>query len=183
MTGEWLSYARYLRLVLEHKWYVLLAGLRTGAPLGNLLIHDWSKFTPAEAPHYARQFYGGGGDPLGFSQAWNHHQKINPHHWEYWVLVAGHGRGGYADGSALPMPESCVREMVADWLAATRVFDGAWPESMETWEWWQKSFSRLRLHEETRAMALAIATKTVPQLSTKRGCSFSESSPARRQAD
>ena len=39
---------RYLGYVVRHKWFVFRAGLRTGAPLWRLVIHDWSKFTPAE---------------------------------------------------------------------------------------------------------------------------------------
>jgi hypothetical protein len=43
---------------VRHKWFVLLAGLKTGAPLWRLIIHDWSKFTPAERGPYVRPFYG-----------------------------------------------------------------------------------------------------------------------------
>lgn len=39
---------RYALYVARHKWFVLLAGRRTGAPLWRLLVHDWSKLTPAE---------------------------------------------------------------------------------------------------------------------------------------
>jgi hypothetical protein len=49
--------------------------------------------------------------------AWLHHQKWNKHHWEYWVIPS-HG--------PLNMPDKYVREMVADWFAAGRAFDGAW---------------------------------------------------------
>jgi hypothetical protein len=49
---------RYLSYVLRHKWWVLVAGLKVGAPLWRLLIHDWSKFTPAEWGPYVATFYG-----------------------------------------------------------------------------------------------------------------------------
>ena len=42
------AHLRYLGYVLRHKWFVLVAGLKVGAPLWRLLIHDWSKFTAAE---------------------------------------------------------------------------------------------------------------------------------------
>ena len=154
---------KYIWLTVKHKWFVLLAGLKTKAPLWRLVIHDWSKFTPSEAPHYGRQFFGAGDDPLGFSRAWNHHQKTNPHHLEYWVMASGHERGGFPDGSALPMPEHFVREMVADWLGACRAYEGAWPSSFETWAWWQKNFARLNLHPETRELALKVATEILPE--------------------
>jgi hypothetical protein len=81
---------RYLQYVLRHKWYVLLAGIRTGAPLWRLFIHDWSKFTPVEWGAYVRWFYGGdrsSAAKVAFDRAWNHHQKLNKHHWQYWLLT------------------------------------------------------------------------------------------------
>jgi hypothetical protein len=41
-----MKHVRYLSYVVRHKWFVLLAGIKTGAPLWRLLIHDWSKFAP-----------------------------------------------------------------------------------------------------------------------------------------
>ena len=95
-----MAHLRYLRYVLRHKWFVLLAGLKVGAPLWRLLIHDWSKFLPVEWVAYARYFYGGWRNwPEGptkehaktlvqpaFDRAWLHHQKANKHHWQYWLL-------------------------------------------------------------------------------------------------
>jgi hypothetical protein len=49
---------QYLSYVVRHKWFVLLAGLRTGAPLWRLIIHDWSKFLPCEWFPYVNYFYG-----------------------------------------------------------------------------------------------------------------------------
>ncbi|MFC3833474.1 DUF5662 family protein [Deinococcus rufus] len=152
---------RYAWLTVRHKVYVLQAGRRTGAPLLNLLLHDWHKFTPSELPHYARQFFGPADDPLGFSFAWHHHQALGKHHWEYWVMVSGHGRGGYPDGAALPMPERYVREMVADWLGASKAYDGAFPTSLSTWPRWQANFDRITLHPQTRRQAYAVAAAAV----------------------
>lgn len=154
---------QYLWLTCKHKWFVFRAGLKTKTPLHLLIIHDWSKFTPSEAPHYGRQFFGSKDDPLGFSRAWNHHQKTNPHHWEYWVMVTGHNRGGFPDGSALPMPEKYAREMLADWLGASRAYEGKWPKSLESWNWWAKNFAGLNLHPETRAFLLRIVAEIVPE--------------------
>ncbi len=62
---------KYFILTLKHKWFVLLAGLRVRKiPLWRLIIHDWSKFTKYELPHYERQFFGDKGDPEGFAKAW-----------------------------------------------------------------------------------------------------------------
>jgi hypothetical protein len=151
----------WVLLVCKHKYFVFIAGLKTKTNLWRLLKHDFSKFYLSEAPHYANQFFGEKNNSLGFSYAWNHHQKCNDHHWEYWVLVTGHNRGGYPDGSPLPMPEQCIREMVADWFAASRAYEGKWPQSFESWTWWNENFEKIRLHPETRKLCLKIAQVTM----------------------
>jgi hypothetical protein len=141
---------KYIILTIKHKWFVFLAGIQIKVPLWNLLVHDLSKFSLSEAPHYGRQFYGEKNDPIGFSCAWNHHQKCNKHHWEYWVMVTGHNRGGVSDGFVLPMPKKYIKEMVADWLGATRAYVGKWPETLETWNWYKDNFKSIKLHPDTR---------------------------------
>jgi hypothetical protein len=123
--------------------------------LWRLIIHDWTKFTPAEAPHYGRMQFGAGDDISGFAYAWNHHSKLNPHHWEFWIPLTAHRlspRRSQA-GTPLPMPEWAVREMVADWLGAARLHNGSWPETAEGWEWLHGARPSMKLHDETQ-MAL-----------------------------
>jgi len=145
---------KYFILTLKHKWFVFLAGLRTKAPLWRLLIHDWTKLMPAELPHYQRQFFGKKNDPLGFITAWTHHQNAHPHHWEYWIPRTGHNRctKPYPDNVPIPMPEWAVREMVADWLGASRAYEGKMPKSLREWDWYMKSYHQKvepRLHYAT----------------------------------
>lgn len=143
---------KYIWLTIKHKWFVLVAGLRTKAPLWRLIIHDWTKFTPSEAPHYGRQFFGDHGNPYAFIKAWIHHQNHNPHHWEYWIPRSGHNRCDppYQDGHPVPMPEWAVREMVADWLGAGRAYEGCWPDVMH-WKWLKENRGKMILHPETEA--------------------------------
>jgi hypothetical protein len=147
---------KFLNLVFWHKVYVMRAGTWSRAPLWLLLIHDWSKFMPWELPHYARQLKGAGGDPVGFETAWNHHQKTNPHHWEYWIPVSRHSRGEWKDGVPLPIPEKYLREMAADWMASTRGVMGSWPTDIASWKWYQDNKHRIRLHPESGAQYMAI---------------------------
>lgn len=135
---------RYLLLTLKHKWFVFLAGQKLGVPLYLLILHDWSKFSWDELPHYQRQFFGDAADPLGFSYAWNHHQKANKHHWEYWIPITGHSKGGYQDMSPLPMPEKYALEMIADFMGANRAYEGKWPGT--TWPWWEKNRDKILSH-------------------------------------
>lgn len=137
--------------ILVHKWFVLVAGFRTNVGLWQLLVHDLSKFSLSEFPHYARKFYGDGQNDEEFALAWLHHENYNPHHWNHWVP-----RSGKFKGVPRKMPERYVREMVADWLAASRSYEGAWPTSLAEWGWFQANFNNLELHDDTRALVLAV---------------------------
>lgn len=144
---------KYAWLTLKHKWFVFRAGLRTKAPLWRLIIHDWSKFTPSELPRYGRQFFGAADRPDEFIAAWIHHQNHNPHHWEYWIPRTGHNRCSppHPDNQPVPMPEWAVREMVADWIGASRAYSGEWPVP-GNWPWLEKNGRKPVLHLDTRLM-------------------------------
>lgn len=136
----------YLKYVLRHKWYVLLECVRLDAGLWRGLVHDWSKFLPSEWHPYAFTFYGPDGagrylETTEFNQAWNAHQKRQPHHWQYWVLR--HDDGGT---SALPMPTVYIREMVADWVGAGKAIPGG----KSAIEWYAAYRQRLILEPATR---------------------------------
>lgn len=83
------GHLRYARYVLRHKWFVWREGRKLGLGVWQLLIHDWSKFLPSEWLPYARYFYGKPGEAgrQEFDLAWLLHQKRNPHHWQFWVLL------------------------------------------------------------------------------------------------
>lgn len=141
MTGH-LRYARYL---LRHKWFVFVAGLKTGAPPWRLVIHDWSKVTPAEWGPYVRSFYGP--QPRTdavkeeFDAAWLHHLHRNAHHWQYWVLREDDG-----GTKLLTMPLPLIREMVADWMGAGRAITGRWDIA----EWYIANEQTIQLDRSTR---------------------------------
>ena len=142
---------KYLWLTLRHKWFVFQAGLKVGAGLWDLITHDLSKLSLSELPAYGRQFYGPADDSDGFIEAWTYHQNRNKHHWEYWIPRTGHNRCNppHPDGQPVVMPWRYVREMVADWLGASRAYDGRWPE-FNKWPWLVSKFRHMTLHPETR---------------------------------
>lgn len=152
MTANFRPTCKFLWRTLVHKYWVFKAGLRTKAPVWRLVIHDWTKFTPSEAPHYGRRHYGAKDDILGFVYAWNHHSKANPHHWEFWIPVTAHRLSPVQPGTPLPMPEWAVREMVADWLGASKSYEGFFPSSLGKWKWYHGEKKKLRLHEDTWAL-------------------------------
>ena len=143
---------KYAWLTVKHKAFVFRVGFRTGASIRRLLLHDISKFRPSELFHYARQFYGDASDPEGFIQSWTKHQNRNPHHWEYWIPRTGHNRCDppYPDNEPIPMPMWAVREMLADWLGASRAYEGKWPD-MGNWTWYEGAKGKMRLHPITQA--------------------------------
>lgn len=139
------KHLKYLSYVCRHKWFVFRAGLKTGAPLWRLVIHDWSKFTPAEWGPYVESFYSGRPREETkevFQRGWLHHIHNNPHHWLHWVLM-------HEDGtrSAFEMSYHLTEEMVADWMGAGRAITGHW----DIHEWYEKNGPRMLLHSTTRA--------------------------------
>ena len=147
---------KYAWLAVRHKWFVLLAGLRIGCPIGRLLAHDLLKFSRAELPHYGRQFFGDRGDPDGFAAAWLHHQNRNDHHWEYWIPRTAHNRDDpeMKPPGPMEMPHGAVLEMVADWVGACRAYEGRWPRG--SWEWYERRAGEIELHPATRRKVEAV---------------------------
>ncbi len=139
------SHWKYLKYVLRHKWYVLWAGWKIGAPKWRLLVHDWTKFLPREWLPYTKFFYGEKTPAAAadFKIAWNHHQKHNPHHWQFWVLVNDSDEPKI---SALDMPEHFIREMVADWVGAGLAITG----QVEVQKWYNANYDQIILSERTR---------------------------------
>ncbi len=156
------KHLKYISYLLRHKWFVLVAGIQTGAPLWRLIIHDWSKFLPLEWLAYANFFYGPWrlshepdqklveGLHDQFDVAWLHHQHLNPHHWQYWILREDSGLI-----RALEMPNHFVAEMVADWAGAGRTITGRW----EVLEWYASNDHKIILHPETRLQVLEILVR------------------------
>lgn len=156
-----ISSLKYLRYVLIHKWHVFLWCCHYGMPLAGI-AHDLSKFLPVEWSPYVDKFYGGPW-PLAwygearnvfgdmhtqpwvdrrFDEAWNHHQKANPHHWQYWVLLKDDG-----DTKILDMPLRYRKEMLSDWRGASMAITG----KDNTLSWYAKNTDKMLLHPRTRA--------------------------------
>lgn len=149
-----LMHLRYLRYIMRHKYFVFRAGLVVGGiPLVRLLWHDWSKFTPAEWFPYAEHFYGPDrGKPNRpsnpfFVKAWLHHVHLNPHHWNHWCLVGNSGKM-----KPLDMPETYIREMVADWMGAGKGIDNTYDPT----DWWEENEVMVEMTMNTRRRVLEL---------------------------
>lgn len=154
------AHLKYLWYVLRHKWFVFLWCCRLGIPLAGL-THDLSKFRPSEWFPYVDYFYGGEWPSRHhphvnyvygnrytrdwvrgrFNAAWNHHQKRNPHHWQYWVLLEDSG-----NIIMLNMPMRYRKEMLADWRGASTAITG----KDNTKRWYAENKEKMAIHPEVR---------------------------------
>lgn len=151
------AHLSYLRYVLRHKWFVFLSCRKWKVPVWRAIVHDWTKFTPSEWTPYVHSFYNPDGSrknpktqnttlevsKLGddFRVAWNSHQKHNHHHWQYWVLINDE------DGiQPLEMPETYVREMMADWEGAGLAITGV----ADNKDWYVRNKEKFIFHPKTR---------------------------------
>ncbi|MCY9697340.1 DUF5662 family protein [Paenibacillus alginolyticus] len=110
------AYWRYFLYIMNHKLNVLIECWKEGLYFQGV-IHDFSKFSPAEFFPYAKKFYSGKplvlDEELNWKYAWLRHKRKNKHHWEYWVINPN-------TNEALPMPKKYVIEMVCDWRSFSR---------------------------------------------------------------
>lgn len=143
--------AMYTARLKEHIERVQEAAvLQLGMGWDEIGPHDSSKWGEAEFWPYALKFCWPGNvgqSPLiaaridaDFDRAWLHHLHNNPHHWQYWLLQYDSG-----PHKALPMPPLYAREMVADWLGASKAYTGSWDMT----KWLRQNMGRIWLHPET----------------------------------
>ncbi len=119
------------------------------------LVHDLSKYSPAEFIPGAKYFVGYRSPndmqrrAEGYSSAWLHHKGRNKHHFEYWTdyLVDENGKVG---SGFVKMPVKYVAEMFADRIAACKVYQGKDYTDASPLEYFQKGKHRGNfMHEET----------------------------------
>lgn len=125
----------HLKTVLTHKWWVFYYCCKFRMPLRGLL-HDLSKFSPVEFFESVK-YYSGTRSPIdackediGWSKAWMHHKGRNKHHYEYWQDNFDNG------GEPLLMPFEQSVEMLCDYLAAGRAYNGKKFTFTGEYTWW-----------------------------------------------
>ena len=146
--GQWI-----LNMIDEKKLNDILPKLHTNTIINMLFIHDSSKFHPVEYDPYDKYFYFNDGSPdiqKDFDYAWLRHIHMNPHHWQYWVLVSDD------EGKPKPLdiPDDVIIEMVSDWWSFSwkkRMEDtGTFDDLYEVFDWFDDHKGKMILTESTR---------------------------------
>lgn len=141
----------HFRNILVHKYWVYYFGRKLGIGRWRLIKHDISKFSFTEFIESVK-YYQGTSSPIpackkdnGYSKAWQHHKGRNQHHYEYWT-------DNYDTGITLiPMPFECMEEMIADWCAAGRTYQGKDWSFASQCDWWEnKKKTNPSIHELTK---------------------------------
>ncbi|MBQ9958817.1 MAG: catalase [Oscillospiraceae bacterium] len=113
---------RHFITITKHRHAVMRHCFKAGIPWRGLL-HDLSKYSPAEFIPGARYYQGNKSPQVeerrvhGYSAAWLHHKGRNKHHFEYWSdYVAGVGV------APIEMPKQYLIEMFCDRVAACKIY-------------------------------------------------------------
>lgn len=171
---------QYTKYVIEHIYNVksgyrwlkknlpeLFENQDKGKITRTILKHDLSKFSPkSEFKPYREHFYGDKDEKEEekFTDAWNHHQKMNKHHWQYWVMADGDGKN-----YALDMPYENIIEMICDWWAFSRLHENLY----EIFQWYNSNKSKMILSQKTRKTVERILSKIKKKLDEQKNNSKS----------
>jgi hypothetical protein len=135
--------------ILEENGYTERFGFYTKESFENIDRHDESKYNSEEYIPYLNHFYPKAGttgkEPeimKAYDIAWNIHQKKNPHHWQYWVLVRDEGKM-----KALDMEFPYIVECLCDWHS----FSQKDPKST-AYNWYQQNSKNMIFSPATREL-------------------------------
>jgi hypothetical protein len=119
------------------------------------LLHDLSKYSPAEFMTGVLYFQGNKSpnaaerDEKGYSGAWLHHKGRNKHHYEYWTDISTKDRIGTV---GVKMPLRYVAEMLADRIAACRVYQKDAYTERSAWNYYKINGDIITIHPETKLL-------------------------------
>ena len=116
---------QHFKTITTHRLLVMGFCFRMGLYRQGL-THDLSKYSPVEFWNGARYYQGvrspnaAEREEKGYSEAWIHHKGRNRHHYEYWTDMSPVTK----TYEPVPVPRRYLAEMVADRIAACKVYEG-----------------------------------------------------------
>ena len=144
------NFLGHLHTINHHRRLVRQGCFRMGLYWQGL-THDLSKYARVEFSTGVR-YYQGTRSPntaereeKGWSEAWMHHKGRNRHHWEYWTDLDMKTKA-YAP---VPMPQKYLAEMVADRIAACKIYQGERYTDASAYDYYERSRGHILIHPET----------------------------------
>lgn len=144
---------KHFNTVNKHRFMVLKHCVKAGI-IYRGLMHDLSKYSPAEFITSAR-FYVGYKSPTeferkkyGYSKVWMHHKGRNKHHFEYWTDYSNVTRRL----EPVKMPIVYVKEMFCDRVAAGKVYLGDKYTNENPIDYYNNGSAKYQMHPETAAL-------------------------------
>ncbi|MBE5922578.1 MAG: catalase [Lachnospiraceae bacterium] len=145
----------HLKTINHHKMLVMKHCFKIGLYKQGLL-HDLSKYTPAEFLTGVKYYQDGKRSPnnaereaTGCSTAWLHHKGRNKHHLEYWI---DYGLSKDDTMVGCRMPIKYVLEMFCDRVAASKNYNKGTYTDADPYLYYAKSREHYLIHEETREL-------------------------------
>ncbi len=136
--------------ITKHRHMVVRLCFRAGIGWQGLR-HDLSKYSPTEFWQGAR-YYSGKHSPIrderlhnGLSLAWMHHKGRNRHHYEYWIDMDPETK----KYRPVPMPDSYIKEMLCDRIAASKVYLGKKYTDRSPLEYNERERQNWNIHPDT----------------------------------
>lgn len=150
---------KHLHTINKHRFYVFLSCFRCGIPFRGL-VHDLSKYSPAEFFPSARH-YNGKKSPIGeerkeeggYSSVFIHHTRKNRHHYEYWVDVTT------GDIVLCPIPYVFALEMCCDMISASKVYNGKDFTRDKPLAFFEKTKDRSMMHSQSKQFVEMVLTR------------------------
>ena len=145
-----MHFFKHLHTINKHRHMVIRICFKLGIGWQGLR-HDLSKYSPTEFL-VGVKYYQGTRSPnaverekLGYSTAWMHHKGRNKHHYEYWVDI-NMKTNRY---EPVRMPLRYVKEMLADRIAASKVYRGKDYTDSTPLEYYYARESEAKMHIDT----------------------------------
>ena len=142
---------QHFKTITYHRYLVMLGCFRVGL-IWQGLTHDLSKYSPIEFWNGARYYQGvrspnaAEREDKGFSEAWMHHKGRNRHHYEYWTDMDMTTR----TYQPVPLPRRYLAEMVADRIAACKIYEGKNFDVGSPLRYLEKSREKDLMHPQTK---------------------------------
>lgn len=150
---------KHFKTITKHRFLVMKYCFKVGLYWQGL-IHDLSKYSPAEFLVGAKYFQGDRSPndierrEKGYSAAWLHHKGRNKHHLEYW-LDYDLENGGI---TGMRMPVKYVVEMFCDRVAASKNYNrDTYTDDMPL-TYYKKGKAKNLLHPESAKLLECLLT-------------------------